>query len=93
MSYGLKVWNSSGVLTLDVSDRTARFVGSYTIPSIAINGSYTLNISGFAVGTWFFSANHPYNVYLIPGSGKITLYHTNLGNASSNSFTVVVFKA
>ena len=93
MSYGLRVWDASGALKLEITDRTARFVGAYTIPGIAVNGSYTLNISGFTVGSWFFSANHPYNVYLVPGSGQITFYHTNLGSSASISFTVVFFKA
>ena len=30
MSYGLRVWNSSGVLTLDVTDRLMREVGRVT---------------------------------------------------------------
>ena len=30
MSYGLRVWNSGGVLTLDVSDRLMREIGRVT---------------------------------------------------------------
>ncbi len=93
MSYGLRVWDASGNVRLDVIDRTARLYGTYTIPSIAKSGSYTLSIPSFSLGAWFFFANHPYNIYIVPGSGQITFYHTNLGTSAAISFGVVIFQA
>jgi len=93
MSYGLRVWDAGSVMRLDITDRTARLYGVYTIPSIAINGSYTLTIPSFSLGAWFFNTNHPYNIYIVPGAGQITFYHTNFGSSAAVSFSVVVFQA
>ena len=43
MSYGLRIWNSSGGLELDITDRITRFFAtySYSIPGF---GSVTVSI-------------------------------------------------
>ena len=92
MSYGLRVWDESGALTLDVSDRSGRVYGVYTIPSLARYGSYTLTIPSFSLGEWFFYASLAYNVYVVPGAGEITFYHTSFLEGPSVSFSVVIFK-
>ena len=93
MSYGLRVWDASGDLTLDVGDRTGRLYGVYMIPSLARYGSYTLTIPSFSLGAWFFYANLAYNVYVVPDTGKITFYHTSFWEGPSAPFSVVIFKA
>lgn len=92
MSYGLRIWDGSGGMRLDITDRTARLYGVYTIPSIAANGSYTLTIPSFSLGAWFFDANLPRDIYVVPSAGKITFYHTNLVTRAAISFTVVIFQ-
>ena len=93
MSYGLRVWDQSGNITLDTTDRTARFYGQYTIPGIANGSSYTLSIPGFSIGSWFAVAYHPYNVYITYASGSINVNRSaNAGTKTTNSFVMLVFK-
>jgi short subunit fatty acids transporter len=62
MSYGLRVWNSSGVLTLDITDRLTRIVSTHSFSFFVPNEIYVSeksfniivpNIS--ANGAWFVS--------------------------------------
>lgn len=56
MSYGLQVWNSSGQLILDVSDRLSRFIQSVTV-TLAKGASTTVPVAGYTTdGTWFVYA-------------------------------------
>lgn len=51
MPQGLQVWDASGNLVLDVSDRVGKFLGVTTITA-GVNGSVTH--AGFALGQFFF---------------------------------------
>lgn len=54
MPYGLRIWDSSGNLTLDTTDRITRFVTSITPGSIAVNATVSYSVPGLADdGTWF----------------------------------------
>lgn len=65
MSYGLEVWNSAGVQTLDVTDRMSRIHGSYS-GSIAFAatgdaylrpGTLTVTVPGITNdGSWLVSS-------------------------------------
>ena len=51
MSYGLKVWDAAGVLTLDISDRLLRYWGSFPYSFTA--RSSVISIPGMSTdGTW-----------------------------------------
>lgn len=56
MSHGLRVWDASGNLVLDVQERISRIHGVYTVPNVSIpaNGSYLFPVTGMVDdGTWF----------------------------------------
>jgi len=52
MSYGLQVWNSAGVLTLDTNTRIHRLITTFAY-SVSSPTSYNVAISGMVNdGTW-----------------------------------------
>lgn len=54
MSYGLEVSNSAGQVVLTVDSRLARYVDSYTIPTIAARSTVNISVPGYSTdGTWF----------------------------------------
>lgn len=50
MSYGLRVWNASGNLKLEVSDRLAKFLGAVVLPNGYVGFVACPNVS--SVTTW-----------------------------------------
>lgn len=51
---GLRCWNSAGQLTLEVSDRLARYHGSISVGSIGPRSSGNYSVPGYALdGRWF----------------------------------------
>ncbi len=60
MSYGLRVWDASGNLTLDVTDRLTRFVTSATVyfTTSSNEADKYISIAGMQNdGTWFVSSS------------------------------------
>lgn len=53
MATALKVWDASGNLILDVTDRITRILGYTTLPASSSNA---LTDAGFSTGTPFFIA-------------------------------------
>lgn len=52
MSYGLRVWDSFGNLTVDVSDRLNRYVGTYSA-NVPGNSTVFVPVPGVSLdGTW-----------------------------------------
>ena len=52
MAYGLQIWDSSGNVRLDTSDRECRYVGFFT-GSVSSSSSVAVTVSGMATdGTW-----------------------------------------
>lgn len=58
MAVGLRVWDSSGNLKVDISDRLLRFLGYPIIAGEGTSGSVV--VDGFLTGTPFWLAA-PYN--------------------------------
>lgn len=89
MSYGLQVWDASGALVLDVSDRISRFVGtySYSIP----NGSTetTVSVPGAESSTWFaYTHAHTENAEVVTNGVRVA----RPSSAGSTSGTLYVFR-
>ena len=96
MAQGLQVWDSSGDLQLDVTNRITTFIGSYTITEASPNLTITNNL--FLTNTGFFAK--PYttaasfaNMYSNQNIEKqigntYTLEFKNLPNGAS--FTIYV---
>lgn len=52
MSYGLRVWDASGVLQIDVTNRITRIFGVYSF-SVAAGSSTNVSVPGITTdGTW-----------------------------------------
>lgn len=88
MSYGLRVWNSSGVLTLDISERLSQVIsyGTATVPA----GSYVnVSVSGMAQNDGWFVFVCPLNFYEPSDAGFNVLHpviyngYFRLNNSSS----------
>jgi hypothetical protein len=59
MPYGIRIWDASGNLTLDVTDRITRWNNTITLAanSIPINSFVDFSVPGVTLdGTWFISA-------------------------------------
>jgi hypothetical protein len=55
MSYGMRIWDASGNLTLDTTDRLTRFVTSITPGTIGPSVTVSYYVPGIADdGTWFW---------------------------------------
>ena len=78
MSYGLRIWNSSGGLELDITDRITRFFAAYSY-SIPAFGSVTVSIPGYSTdGTWFF--------FLTTGAPQVRTENVSGGVRLTNVF-------
>lgn len=93
MSYGLRAWDSSGNLILEITDSIARFVGTYTIPLLAPRASTVVSVPGYSLdGTWslyFLTGNYNYLAITEQTNGVYvfnTNYYNNLGNVTFNVF-------
>lgn len=83
MAVGLKVWDASGVLTLDVTDRILRFLGD---PIIAAEGSSgSLVNDGFLTGTpvWLAAPFDPGGSGYWPGDRLVPPLVSISGNTLS----------
>jgi len=58
VAYGLRIWDASGNLTLDTTDRITRFVTRITPGTIAPLTTVNYSVPGIADdGTWFLVVN------------------------------------
>lgn len=79
MSYGLKVWNSSGTVTLDTTDRVFRFFSSYTVPNATFTeaiGFYSdVYVPGASAdGTWLgYMDNSPGSVVFSTNNARVII--------------------
>ena len=94
MSYGLKVWDASGNLTLDTTDRLTRFVTSITPGSISVSTTVSYSVPGIVDdGTWFLvvtpswrPSNSVYysDIHLTITSGFVNVRNINTGFTWTN---------
>lgn len=76
MPQGLQVWDASGNLILDISERVGKFLGIATITA-GVNGSVTN--AGFALGQPFF---------MVTTLGTLPTYRPSLTfNAGTNTLS------
>ena len=103
MSYGLRVWNSSGALTLDITDRITRYISTHPfsmrIPVDQWNDNYSLDVpvSGITPdGTWFVVGDYEYqsgteefSYAIFSGYVRVSIYSVRYDNTYTyGSFTV-----
>ena len=100
MSYGLQIFNSSGSLVVDISDRLPRYVSNGLTGSLAYNAYVDVSISGMTnTDTWVvlaimssaISADDPTSGFtIVKGSGSFRITNTYV---DSSSFYWWVFKS
>lgn len=93
MTYGLRVWNSSGDLIQDISDRLGRVFAEYTIPGIAYPNTYNLAVAGYALdGNWFWAPTSavPVGIGVTESAGNLAIQNAYRG--TTGSFGIVVFR-
>lgn len=96
MPYGLRVWDASGNLTLDTTDRITRYHSTVTVATDAIAPSGTLNVtvSGLTLdGTWFFvlATGSLLYVYMTISTNTITFTNTSTFQTAGN-FSIDIFR-
>lgn len=93
MALGLQIWNSSGQLTLQVSDSLTKYVGTFNLAQNASNGSatYAALAGGRPFSVCWRTSTSPtmYIVPLITFSGT-TVYWTYPGGATASRAAVTV---
>lgn len=90
MSYGLRVWDAAGNLTLDVSDRLSRYFGSYSVTTNGHIDSQNISVPGIADdGTWAVRVSTGAFVEIFSGYLKVT---QTASTATSETTTVYVFQ-
>ena len=92
MSYGLRVWDTSGNLTLDITDRLTRFVSS-TVVSFTTTSPESdkyVYVTGLTNdGKWFVSSS-TFMVKTAIEPGRVAV--RKLHRSSTASSTITVFK-
>lgn len=87
MSHGLRVWDSSGQIILDLTDRLGRYNSTITIASLAARSGASYSVPGYALdGTWFLFIRSGSTTYLriTENAGSISIFNENYYNRSSD---------
>lgn len=101
MAYGLKVWDSSGNVRLDVSDRMVRYHSTVSGTITQSSSPVTVYLSGITNdGTWGLSNDVPlYGTYSSSDDVKVEIQSTNYikvtiqhSNSGSFSYRLQVFR-
>lgn len=79
MPYGLQVFDASGGVTVDITDRLTRFHSDYTATIIG-GGSSDIAVTGISTdGTWAVTCSQIYFGYEIhPGFVRVFNHYTGL---------------
>jgi hypothetical protein len=94
MAYGLEIWNAAGVKTLSVTDRLARYHGTFTV-TIASGGTASLSVPGYALdGTWFYFIPGACRdgVVVTPAADGFSFSHNGLGGTIAGSYTLRIWR-
>jgi len=92
MAYGLQIWDSSGNVRLDTSDRECRYVGFFT-GSVGAGSSVTVTVSGMATdGTWGLNELAYSNFYVSVSMGSGQFVISNSDQYNSHDYKVQVFR-
>lgn len=90
MSNGLRVWNASGVMTLDVSDRLTRIVQNQDCSFAVGVTSVSFAVPGYVNdGTWGFVVSRAIARLTISGQ---TFTLTRFSSTAAETITVTVFR-
>lgn len=94
MSFGVKAMSASGAVLLDTSTATLRLHSVWTIPSLAPNQLYRVDITGFSsTSGWRILPEGPMALYaeILTYDGYITMQNKN--NSTITASTLLVLKS
>ena len=92
MAYGLNVWDASGNVRLDTSNREFRYVAFYT-GSVSASSSTNVSVSGLTNdGTWGLNETQGSNLFLELSIGTNQFTVTNTDSFNSGTYNVQVFR-
>ena len=92
MAYGLQIWDASGNVRLDTSDRECRYVGFFT-GSVSSSSSVAVTVSGMATdGTWGLNELAYSNFYVSVSMGSGQFVISNADQYNSHDYKVQVFR-
>lgn len=91
MTYGLRVWDGTGGLMLDVTDRITRFVGTYSFYIAPFQTSVDISVPGASPDTWF-AVSEEAHASVISGVVRLTRIYGDR-NRNPTYGTVLVFCA
>ena len=92
MAYGLQIWDASGNVRLDTSDREFRYVAFYT-GSVSASSSTNVSVSGLTNdGTWGLNETQGSNLFLELSIGTNQFTVTNTNSFNSGTYNVQVFR-
>jgi hypothetical protein len=92
MAYGLKVYDASGNVRLDTTDRECRYVGFYT-GSVASSSTSNIAVTGMSNdGTWGINELSYSNFFLSIAFTSSGFSVTNSNNSSAYTYKVQVFR-
>ena len=93
MSYGLRVWNASGALLIDISDRLVRAHGTYAVGSVGGKSTKTISVPGLkpSDGTWFYIVEQASMYFSINAvSNGLTVYNSYSTTINSSCIIHVI---
>lgn len=92
MAYGLKIYDASGNIRLDTTDRECRYVGLFT-GSVGSSSSVTVTVSGMSTnGTWGLNELAYSNFYVSVSMGSGQFVVSNADQYNSHDYEVQVFR-
>jgi hypothetical protein len=90
MDFGLRVWDASSAITLDVSDRVMRFVSEHGYTIASLKNSANVSVPGMVDdGTWAVVPLATYHWAQI-NSGSFTMHR--FGDQAGESAVAIVFR-
>lgn len=92
MSYGLRIWDASGALQVEVTDRIPRYEAAYSVPNISAGSTYTVNHPGFNISTHYFSTNAGQDIE-IEVSGSSVIFRKWTSEDNSGAFYVFFYRS
>ena len=92
MAYGLKVYDASGNVRLDTTDREFRYVANYS-GNLAANTTTNITVSGLSTdGTWGVNEQGLVNFDLDVSISTNTLTVENTNSSYSRPYYIQVFR-
>lgn len=92
MAYGLQVWDESGQLVVDYTDRLGRANSTVVVGGLATRTGITVSVPGFSTdGTWFYCTSTADYAEITAQAGGFYVYNVSYYEPTT-SFTIYIFR-